>query len=139
MRKVQILPATEQHAAEIIPHVRQADIDEFYAAALIGPEEVLRRSMAASSVCVNVDRIRCSVAGGDRPARLSAGDISSLLPSDAGRDDQPLPAAGKLCRYTQCGCQGVAALAWFQTSGCAAIRRAATPFPSLRFEGRINV
>jgi hypothetical protein len=50
MRKVQILPATEQHAAEIIPHVRQADIDEFYAAALIGPEEVLRRSMAASSV-----------------------------------------------------------------------------------------
>lgn len=51
MRKVQILPATEQHAAEILPHVRQADIDEFHAAALIGPEEVLRRSMAASSVC----------------------------------------------------------------------------------------
>jgi hypothetical protein len=79
MRKVQILPATEQHAAEILPHVRQADIDEFYAAALIGPEEVLRRSMAASSVnwsgiingevhvwglsCVNAYRVWCPMDG----------------------------------------------------------------------------
>jgi len=50
MRKVEIFQATAQHAAEMLPHIRQADIDEFYAAALIEPEEVLRRSMAASSV-----------------------------------------------------------------------------------------
>lgn len=51
MRTVQIIPATEEHAAEMLPYIRQADIDEFYAAALIEPSEVLRRSMAASSIC----------------------------------------------------------------------------------------
>ncbi|MCC3733710.1 hypothetical protein LLS47_12305 [Rouxiella badensis] len=50
MRKVEIIPATEHHAAAMLPHIRQADIDEFYAAALIEPDEVLRRSMAASTV-----------------------------------------------------------------------------------------
>lgn len=51
MRKVEIIPATAEHAAEMLPLIRQADIDEFYAAALIEPDEVLRRSMSASSVC----------------------------------------------------------------------------------------
>lgn len=50
MRKVEIVPATAEHAADMLPFIRQADIDEFYAAALIEPDEVLRRSMAASSV-----------------------------------------------------------------------------------------
>lgn len=50
MRKVEIIQATTDHAAAMLPFIRQADIDEFYAAALIEPDEVLRRSMTASSV-----------------------------------------------------------------------------------------
>lgn len=38
---VQIVPATLEHAQALVPHVRQADIDEFYALNLSTPEEVL--------------------------------------------------------------------------------------------------
>ncbi|AJI85334.1 hypothetical protein CH54_1402 [Yersinia rochesterensis] len=51
MRHVQIVPATPEHAAALLPRVRQADADEFYAAALMSPDEVIRRSMSASTIC----------------------------------------------------------------------------------------
>ncbi|WP_271311450.1 hypothetical protein [Yersinia intermedia] len=51
MRQVQIVPATQEHAAALLPRVRQADVDEFYAAALMSPDEVIQRSMSASTVC----------------------------------------------------------------------------------------
>ncbi|WP_145548552.1 hypothetical protein [Yersinia massiliensis] len=51
MRHVQIIPATQEHADLLLPKVRQADIDEFYAAALMSPAEVIQRSMSASTIC----------------------------------------------------------------------------------------
>ncbi|HDL6893861.1 hypothetical protein ACLMPK_01225 [Yersinia enterocolitica] len=51
MRRVEIVSATQEHAVALLPNVRQADIDEFYAAALLSPDDVIQRSMSASTVC----------------------------------------------------------------------------------------
>ncbi len=46
---VQIVPATLEHAQALVPHVRQADIDEFYAVNLSTPEEVLASGINLST------------------------------------------------------------------------------------------
>lgn len=50
MRKVEIVSVTDEHISAILPHVRQADHDEFMAAAGMTPEEVITRAMKSASV-----------------------------------------------------------------------------------------
>lgn len=48
---VEVVPATEEHIQEILPHIRQADADEFWACAMMVPEEVLEYGLIHSSYC----------------------------------------------------------------------------------------
>ena len=50
MRKVEIVSVTDEHISAILPHVRQADHDEFMAAAGMTPAEVITRAMKSASV-----------------------------------------------------------------------------------------
>ncbi|HBS6692608.1 hypothetical protein AAHY29_06595 [Klebsiella pneumoniae] len=50
MRKVEIVSVTDEHICAILPHVRQADHDEFMAAAGMTPAEVITRAMKSASV-----------------------------------------------------------------------------------------
>ncbi|WP_334469123.1 hypothetical protein [Arsenophonus sp. PmNCSU2021_1] len=45
---VQIIKATKEHIERLLPHVRQADIDEFYAISMMSPREVLEKGLAQS-------------------------------------------------------------------------------------------
>lgn len=51
MPVVEIIPTTEAHIAEILPHIRQADVEEFWATAMMTPEQVLNYGLAHSSYC----------------------------------------------------------------------------------------
>ncbi|MER1847225.1 hypothetical protein KC948_10275 [Proteus mirabilis] len=46
---VQIIPATHEHIVRLLPHVRQADVDEFYAMSMQTPEQVLRHGLSVST------------------------------------------------------------------------------------------
>ncbi|WGL97355.1 hypothetical protein QE177_08980 [Arsenophonus sp. aPb] len=46
---VQIISATKQHIAPLLPHVRQADIDEFYAMSMLSPREVLETGITQAT------------------------------------------------------------------------------------------
>ncbi|GKX40034.1 hypothetical protein SOASR014_37730 [Pectobacterium carotovorum subsp. carotovorum] len=50
MAKVEVVPATMEHAQALLSHVRQADIDEFYAMSLCTPAEVLEQGLRISTV-----------------------------------------------------------------------------------------
>ena len=50
MRKVEIVPVTDEHIAAMLPNIRQADRDEFAAAAGMLPAEVIARAMKSASV-----------------------------------------------------------------------------------------
>lgn len=49
MAKVEIVPAEIEHIQALLPHVRQADIDEFHAASLSTPEQVLVQGIRVST------------------------------------------------------------------------------------------
>ena len=49
MADYQIVPATPAHVAALLPHVRQADIDEFMAASGQTPAQVLRLGLATAT------------------------------------------------------------------------------------------
>lgn len=46
---VQIIKATKAHIERLLPHVRQADIDEFYAMSMLSPREVLEKGILQST------------------------------------------------------------------------------------------
>lgn len=46
---VQIINATKAHIERLLPHVRQADIDEFYAMSMLSPREVLEKGILQST------------------------------------------------------------------------------------------
>ncbi|UPY96264.1 MULTISPECIES: hypothetical protein [Pectobacterium] len=50
MARVEIIPAEIEHVQALLPHVRQADIDEFYAASLSTPEQVLTQGIRVSTL-----------------------------------------------------------------------------------------
>ena len=50
MRKVEIVPVTDEHIAAMLPNIRQADRDEFAAAAGMLPAGVIARAMKSASV-----------------------------------------------------------------------------------------
>lgn len=50
MRNVEIVPVTDEHIAAMLPNIRQADRDEFAAAAGMLPVEVIGRAMKSASV-----------------------------------------------------------------------------------------
>lgn len=50
MARVEVVRATMEHVEALLPHVRQADIDEFYAASLRTPAEVLEQGLRISTV-----------------------------------------------------------------------------------------
>lgn len=49
MHTYEVVPATEEHCREMLPNMRQEDIDEIYAAAGIGPEEALMTTFRTST------------------------------------------------------------------------------------------
>ena len=46
-----IVPAEVQHIEAMLPHVRQADVDELWASTMSTPEEALRLGLKMSSEC----------------------------------------------------------------------------------------
>lgn len=51
MRQVQVVEATAEHAAALLPRVRQADIDEFAAMSGKTPAQVLAVGLRSSALC----------------------------------------------------------------------------------------
>jgi hypothetical protein len=51
MPVVQVIPATLEHAQELLPHVRQADIDEFESGWSMTPDQVLTYGLQHSAFC----------------------------------------------------------------------------------------
>lgn len=51
MIKAQIVPATAEHIESMLPHVRQADVDEFLATNGWSPRRVLETGLKTSTFC----------------------------------------------------------------------------------------
>ncbi|WP_338506408.1 hypothetical protein VRB95_11030 [Erwinia aphidicola] len=51
MPRVEIIPTTQQHIDELLPHVRQADKDEFWATAMMTADQVLQYGLKHSTGC----------------------------------------------------------------------------------------
>lgn len=51
MPKVQIITATAEHVSQLLPHVRQADIEEFESGWSMTPQQVLDYGMRHSTGC----------------------------------------------------------------------------------------
>ena len=85
MIKAQIVPATQQHIESMLPHVRQADVDEFLATNGWTPRRVLETGLRTSTfACAGMINGEVVTIFGVAPASMIGGNgIPWLVGTDA--------------------------------------------------------
>lgn len=81
MTRYEIIPATLEHVEEIAPRLREADVQEVYAASHLDPLTALRRSLVVSRnpKIGTADGLACCIFGVAAPSVLSETGVPWLL------------------------------------------------------------
>lgn len=91
MRKVEIARVTPEHVAQMMPHVRQADREEFIAAANMEPQAVIAKALRTSTIAAaGLINGQVVTIFGAAPASLITGRGVPWLVSTDLMEEQPL-------------------------------------------------